>query len=160
MAQVTVTFMNNTDSELVGLKTPSSVGSASGTLVDSTSIIKPVILVETDAATMAASNYFSIGGDFTRYYYLEDKVSVTDSLWRITGRADLRSTYFTALQSCYGVVERNRDNYNMYLPDPSIPVDARKIMTLKTWGNTLFSSKATGTGNKKKSLTMLVLGGD
>ena len=122
------------------------------------SMITPVLKLEESCSNIAASNYCYIT-EFGRYYQIIDKRADENGLYTITCRVDVLSSFETDIEALHGIVSRQRDNYDMYLNDPRIPVGARKVMAIRPWGSTVFTSKATGTG-AKKSLTMLVLGGD
>lgn len=122
------------------------------------SMVRPVLKLEESCANIAGSNYAYIS-DFGRYYQIVDKRADENGLFTITLEVDVLMSYCSDIKSLRGIVKRQKDNYDMYLNDPRIPVGARKVMAIKPWGRTLFTSKATGDGDKK-SLTMLVLGGD
>lgn len=157
---ITVGLYSNTENELIAAKSPTAVATYSGDVRGTIDWLNPTVVIE--AATpydVENSNYMSIDAGNTRYYYITSKKAITGSLWEITGRADLRHTYELAIKASSGIVCRNENNYDMYLHDSKIPTGARKTMTIKPWPQTLFTSKASGTG-AKKSLTMLVLGGD
>lgn len=122
------------------------------------SMIRPVLKLEESCANIAASNYAYIT-DFGRYYQIVDKRADENGLFTITLEVDVLMSYCSDIKQLRGIVARQKDNYDMYLNDSKIPVGARKVMAIRKWGGTIFTSKATGTG-AKKSLTMLVLGGD
>lgn len=152
---ITVNLYHNEDADIVALKTPSLVGDATGEFKGEINYLRPVMVIDSTEAEMANANYFSIGGEVVRYFYLEEKTAITKTLWKITGRADLRMTYRTAIRESSGVVDRNENNYNMYLNDANIPVSARKTVSVVKFPYTnRFSNKAAN-----KSVTMLVMGG-
>lgn len=122
------------------------------------SMIRPVLKLEESCANIAASNYAYIT-DFGRYYQIVDKRADENGLFTITLEVDVLMSYSSDIKQLRGIVKRQKDNYDMYLSDNKIPVGARKVMAIRPWGQTIFTSKASGTGGKK-SLTMLVLGGD
>lgn len=122
------------------------------------SMVRPVLKLEESCTNIAASNYAYIT-DFGRYYQIVDKRADENGLFTITLEVDVLMSYCDDIKQLRGVVSRQKDNYDMYLNDSRIPVGARKVMAIRPWGQTIFTSKATGTG-AKKSLTMLVLGGD
>lgn len=157
---ITVGLYSNTENELIADKNPSAIASYAGDVRGEIDWLNPTVMIE--AATpyeVESANYMSIDAGNTRYYFITSKRAVTGSLWEITGRADLRHTYRSDILSSTGIVCRQESNYDMYLEDNKIPTDARKTMVLRSWGNTLFTSKATGSGNQK-ACVMLVLGGD
>lgn len=122
------------------------------------SMIRPVLKLEESCANIASSNYAYIT-DFGRYYQIVDKRADENGLFTVTLEVDVLMSYSSDIKQLRGIVSRQKDNYDMYLNDSKIPVGARKVMAIRRWGETIFTSKATGTG-AKKSLTMLVLGGD
>lgn len=122
------------------------------------SMVRPILKLEESCANIAGSNYAYIA-DFGRYYQIVDKRADENGLFTITLEVDVLMSYSSDIKQLRGVVSRQKDNYDMYLNDNRIPVSARKVMAIRKWGSTIFTSKATGEG-AKKSLTMLVLGGD
>lgn len=122
------------------------------------SMIRPVLKLEESCAIIASSNYAYIS-EFGRYYQIVDKRADENGLFTITLEVDVLMSFGSDIANLKGIVSRQKDNYDMYLKDSRIPVGARKVMAIRKWGNTIFTSKASGTG-AKKSLTMLVLGGD
>jgi len=122
------------------------------------SMVRPVLKLEESCANIAGSNYAYIS-DFGRYYQIVDKRADENGLFTITLEVDVLMSYCSDIKQLRGIVARQKDNYDMYLNDSKIPVGARKVMAIRKWGSTIFTSKATGSG-AKKSLTMLVLGGD
>lgn len=152
---VTVNLYHNDEPDLIALKTPTIVGYATGAFKGEVNYLKPVIVIETTESEIAGANYFSVGGEVVRYFYIEEKTAITNTLWRISGRADLRMTYRAAIRNSAGIVDRNENNYNMYLNDTMIPVSARKTVSVAKFPiTTNFSNKAAN-----KTVTMLVMGG-
>lgn len=154
MPNITITLYNNTDKSLVADKTPAVVASYSGTFRETIDIINPTILLEASAFDIEGSNYFSIPGAIDRYYYMTGKKAVSNKLWQITGRADLRKTFRTQLLAAEGIVERQENNYDMYLADPQIPIGARKTISIRKFPNgTPFTKGSQG------SVSLVVMGG-
>ena len=152
---ITVNLYHNEDTDILALKTPTIVGDATGEFKGEINYLRPVMVIDSTEAEMANANYFSIGGEVVRYFYLEEKTAITNTLWRIVGRADLRMTYRAAIRDSTGVVNRNENNYNMYIDDAVIPVSARKTISVAKFPiTTNFSNKAAN-----KTVTMLVMGG-
>lgn len=156
---ITVGLYNNTENELIADKTPSAVGSYSGDVRGEIDILNPTVLVEIDSPYDAESaNYMSIDAGNTRYYFITSKRAVTGSLWEITGRADLRKTYLSAIQSSSGIIARNTYNYDMYLQDDKIPIRAHKTFSIYAFGTTPFKGKVDSTHDYNRVI-MQVLGG-
>lgn len=124
----------------------------SGTMRASISALRPVIDVEiSNTLGIMQANYAYIQ-EFGRFYFIRNKTNVLNNLWRFELEEDVLMSYYGAILETNGVVERQRDNYDMYLPDQKIPVDCRKAVSYRKFsGETPFSLT---------SITMMVLGGD
>ena len=93
-----------------------------GSLREESSIIYPVILVESDRIPKDI-NYLHIH-EFGRYYFVDDIVSVRTKLWRIHATVDPLMSFHDQLLTCSGILakgERN-SNVNMMLDDGSFKV--------------------------------------
>ena len=125
----------------------------SGTMRASISALRPVIDVKIEDATTSImqANYAYIQ-EFGKFYFIRNKTNVLNNLWRFELEEDVLMTYQGDILNTNGVVERQKDNYDMYLPDQKIPVDCRKAVSYRKFsGETPFSLT---------SITMMVLGGD
>lgn len=125
------------------------------------SMIRPVLKLEESCANIVAANYAYIS-DFARYYQIVDKRADENGLFTITLEEDVLMSFASDIVNLKGIVSRQKDNYDMYLNDSKIPTGARKVVTLRSWGTTLFTQKANGATHSEpqKSITMLVLGGE
>ena len=124
----------------------------SGTMRASISALRPVIDVEiSNTLGIMQANYAYIQ-EFGKFYFIRNKTNVLNDLWRFELEEDVLMTYQGDILNTNGVVERQKDNYDMYLPDPRIPVDCRKAVTYRKFPTNHFGSGA--------SITMMVLGGD
>lgn len=148
---VSVTLYQNDDNELIANKTLSGGTALTGSMVDPTDFLTPTFTIDCAAATVEEANYLELTGAITRYFYIEKKVAITDTLWQLSCRADVRHTYYYNILGAEGIVCRQESNYDMYLPDGRIPVDCRK--NLNTYA---FSDPFTG---QTRSVHMQVLGG-
>lgn len=115
------------------------------------SIENPVLILEESVSNIANANYCYIA-EFGRYYYITDKTADVNGLWTITCKVDVLESFKNDIFNLKGIVSRQKDNYDMYLNDPKIPVGARKTVAVRKFGNVF--------GNDPKpSVIMLVLGG-
>ena len=109
----------------------STLESCIGSLVNESGLVRPTIRVEvSDPASVEAANYFSISGEIVRHFFITEKRAITNTLFEISGKADLRYTFADAIKSSSGIVARNENFYNMYLNDAKIPVHAQKPMSI------------------------------
>ena len=96
-----------------------------------TSVLKPTIVLQTDAAAIKTYNYMYID-DFQRYYFIDDIVSKNNGIWEISGHVDVLETYKNGIKSNKAVIRRQQRVYNLYLNDPDfITYNNVKIQTLK-----------------------------
>lgn len=95
-------------------KTLASEISLTGTLKDSVDILNPQILIST-STNLSKYNYMYIA-DLGRYYYVKFEI-VKSALWLLTGRCDVLYTYKTEILANKAVIERQENQYNMYLND-------------------------------------------
>ena len=124
----------------------------SGTMRASISALRPVIDVEiSNTLGIMQANYAYIQ-EFGKFYFIRNKTNVLNNLWRFELEEDVLMTYHGDILNTNGVVERQKDNYDMYLPDPKIPVDCRKAVTYRQFPINHFGAGV--------SITMMVLGGD
>lgn len=87
----------------------------SGTLRDSCSILEPVIMIATDSIPTTA-NYMTIA-EFGRSYFIRDITSVRNGLYQISAHVDVLSTYAEQLKACGGIVQRQENDWNLYVDD-------------------------------------------
>lgn len=114
------------------------------------SIVHPDITLETTPGTTDGANYAYIN-DFGRFYFIVDREVLTNGLMRFRLKEDVLMSFHVDILTGNGIVERQRDNYDMYLPDNQIPVDCRKAVTYRKIGDQ--------TPFHDASIIMTVLGG-
>lgn len=136
----TVNLENNSEPVLLCAKTGlTTIESCTGVIIDGTGLVNPQIKIEvSDPANIESANYFSISGDIVRHFFITEKKSITQKLWIITGKADLRYTFADAIKASTGIVSRNENYYNMYLKDEKIPVMAKPAQSLYKFAHTPF----------------------
>lgn len=96
-----------------GGATPSLV--VSGVLKEQSSIINPVVLIQSDTSIMEY-NYAEID-TFKRKYFVTDIKNVRNDLWEVSMHVDVLYSYKDALLQNDYFVERNQYNFNNELPD-------------------------------------------
>lgn len=124
----------------------------SGTMRAAISALRPVIDVEIEDATttIMSANYAYIQ-TFDRFYFIRNKTALNNKLWRFELEMDVLQSFSTDIKNLEAVVERQTNNYDMYLPDPKIPVDCRKTVSYREFPTAQFGLPY---------LYMVVLGGD
>lgn len=115
----------------------SLIALATGTLRESTSIINPVITIDSELAydMIQQINYAHIEA-FHRYYFITNIVSVGYRLWQIDMHVDVLMTYNADIRKQSGIVERQQYAWNIYLDDGSFPAYQKVEVQKKLFSNT------------------------
>lgn len=90
------------------------IASMSGTLREGSSIIDPVLKIQGSLPYNA--NYFYIP-EFHRYYFVTDCVALRNNIYELHGHCDVLSSAGEGLNSCFGIVRRQENAWNLYLDD-------------------------------------------
>lgn len=86
-----------------------------GTLKDGTSLVDPVVLVESSTEPVNV-NYAEISA-FNRKYFIVNITSVRNNLWEIALHVDVLSTYAVQIRQQVGIIAKNEKSFNLYLND-------------------------------------------
>lgn len=89
-----------------------------GVLRDGTSIIDPVVVVETELSPQMVSlvNYATIE-EFGRHYFVTNVLTTVNGLWEIHMHVDVLMSYRNVLRQQTAVLARSESAYNMMLDD-------------------------------------------
>lgn len=151
---VNVNLYSNNENELIADKNPYGIAALTGDIRGVVDWLNPTVLVETSSPyDVESANYMAIEAGNTRYYFITSKKAITNTMWEITGRADLRKTYRSDILQSTGIVSRNTANYDMYLKDDKIPIRSHKTFNVYNFGGTPF------VGGNDNRVIMQVLGG-
>lgn len=110
-----------------------------GTLKDNTSVTNPVLLIDKPTNPIEyAYNYMYIA-EFSRWYFIEDIVSVHNNLWEIHANVDVLQSFSYDIRSSYGVIDKyqNETDSNVYFDDGSFIMDTRKDVQVMEFPNGL-----------------------
>lgn len=134
----TVTLCNNSSPvEKIG-KTLSTGTDFTCALKDNTSILRPTLVLRSDNASLAGFNYMKIP-QFSRFYFIDDIVSLHNYQWEISGHVDVLETYKTQILANQAVIKRQVREYNTYLNDPEWKVYAYEQKIAYKFPSTAFS---------------------
>lgn len=99
-------------------KNISDIATATGTLREGTSILKPVILIDSqlESDILSRVNYAYIEL-WHRYYYVTDMTLDITGLWLISMHVDVLMSYNEQIRKQNCIVARQERRYNMYLDD-------------------------------------------
>ena len=93
----------------------------SGELKEGTSIIDPTVIVEALPSTLAIYNYMEIPL-FQRKYFINDMVSIKNSLIEIRAHVDVLSSFAGQIRSNEGIIRKQENEWNLYLNDGTFKV--------------------------------------
>ena len=146
-----ITLMNTDSPNNMIDKTVTIVADYTGAVARvNLSVENPVLILEESVANIMSANYCYIS-DFGRYYYITDKTCDVNGLWTISLKVDVLESFKYDIYRLKGIIQRQRDNYNMYLKDEKIPIDCRKAISYRKFPSSPFGLPY---------LTMITLGGD
>lgn len=110
----------------------------------SSSIIKPVVEISKERLGNIATFNYAYIPDFNRYYFLVDAVEDIGGVGVLFFDVDVLTSNANAILGLRCQVERQQYNYNMDLPDPDIPVMAKRNLTYRNFASTPFTSNPSG----------------
>lgn len=93
------------------------IQTVNGVLREGTSVVDPVILIESAPANVVANANYARIETFGRYYYITDIKSGPNGLWIISMHVDVLMSYKTAIRAQNAIIARQENEYNMYLDD-------------------------------------------
>lgn len=146
-----ITLMNTDSPNNMINKTVTIVADYTGAVARvNLSVENPVLILEESVANIMSANYCYIA-EFHRYYFITDKTTDVNGLWTISLKVDVLESFKNDIFQLKGIVQRQKDNYDMYLRDDKIPVSARKTVAVRKFTNPF--------ANENPCVLMLVLGG-
>lgn len=112
---ITLQLRRNLSPDNALIKDCPVVYTLTGTLRNESSIIDPVILIES-SDDIHDINYAYIP-EFGRYYFITQIISIRTTLWELHMHVDVLETYNEQIKACDCLVGRSQSNWNMYLHD-------------------------------------------
>lgn len=102
----------------------------SAIMKEDTSIIDPVFIMTGNPATFAMCNYVQAKNLGSRQYFIRDIKTLGNGMIELYCHCDVLSSFETALKTLDAVIERQENDYNLYLDDGSFKVYAKpKVIT-------------------------------
>lgn len=148
-----ITLYTVADDPIVADKTLSGGAAVTGEFRATADVLRPTFTLSA-SSVQNVHNYAYIP-DFGRYYYITGKRYITTGLIELLLYVDVRKSFLLELKLNSGIVDRQENNYDMYLPDNSIPISAKKALQIKKF-DTCFTK---GSESVSRPVVMLVLGG-
>lgn len=132
-------------------KTLSNELEYTGTLKDSSSVLNPAFMIES-AANISDYNYCYIP-EFKRYYFITGIDVMYHNMWAFSCHVDVLMSYSSNIRSLSAVISRQENDYNLYLPDNKLLVEAGKEL------NTIPFPYRTPSTSQGRSLIITIAGG-
>ena len=129
-------------------KTLVSAFNLNGELKEDCSIIDPVIKIIGDVSSMASVNYMYIPS-FSRYYFINNVISINNEICEVHAHVDVLSTYKDEIRAQRAVVSRQEKKWNLYLNDG----------VFKTYQNPYIITKAFSSGFTSQHFVLSIAGG-
>ena len=137
---------NNSEMNRV-TKSVDDLFTVSGVLKDGTSIIDPVIKIESDLSAVTGCNYLSIP-DFGRSYFINNISSIRNGLVEFSCHVDVLSSFASEIRNNTAIIKRQENEWNLYLNDGSF----------KVYQNPTILTKAFPSGFTTQSFVLAVAG--
>lgn len=113
-------YINKDDNNVIN-KNPTQHSIYNIAIKEDVDIMNPVIILK--AANILHCNYAYIDL-FGRYYYIKSIDTLPGGLVKLNMHIDVLKTYSSDILNCEGVISRQENNYNLYLPDNEFKVYA------------------------------------
>lgn len=105
-----------------------------GNLKEFTSVIDPIITIESPINVVCLYNYVFIP-DFNRYYFITNIIAITDTLTEISLHVDVLMSFKDYIKTNLATTRRQENDWNLYLNDGSF-----RTYQYKTVGTYKFSA--------------------
>lgn len=110
-------------------KTLTDIGTElTATIKEDCSIIDPVFIVSGGVSTFANCNYVTTTGLGGRQYFVRDIRTNSNGMTELHCHCDVLSTWAADLGSIEAVLERQQEEFNLYLDDGSFKVYSNPII--------------------------------
>ena len=103
-----------------------------GTLRDGSSLIDPVIIIQ--STTIPTFNYLYIQ-EFGRYYYINNYVNLVNQMYELHCHVDVLMTYGYTIKQNSAIIARQETEYNMMLDDGWFQAYQNPYYRVQTFSN-------------------------
>lgn len=128
-----VKFMKNSSPANYLTKSVSTSKQVQCDLKGNCSILSPVLIVQDLGIT--TSNYCQIPDFGNRYYFIDDIITLNESILEVHLSVDVLMTYKTDILASKAIISRNQNTYNRYIPDPKFTVLSYERIQTKEFPN-------------------------
>lgn len=113
---MTIKLYNTTSEINMVTKELTELATLTGNLREESSIIDPVIIVDGIGSYLATCNYAYIP-EFSRYYFIQNIETVSNTLYRLHLHVDVLYTYRNGIRDNYAIISRNEKQYDLKMND-------------------------------------------
>ena len=138
---------NSSEKVKIG-KSLTDVLSLEGTLKVETSIIDPILIIESTDEKLLKCNYMTIPS-FNRSYFITNIKSVKNKLWEITAHVDVLESFKDEIRSNTAIISKQEKKWNLYLDDG----------TFKSYQNPLVMTQKFPKGFTAQEFILITAGG-
>lgn len=126
MSYSVVLYYNSSNPNKIN-KSITQIASYDCNFKDDIDVENPVIYLSA-GASVDKCNYMYIA-EFGRYYYAH-AITKRGNAIEISGQSDPLMSFKTAILSSPAVIARNPWHYDLYVPDPKLPIEARTVSNI------------------------------
>lgn len=113
----TLILYRNDNERIRVSKQLTTLGTITGTFRGNADILHPTVIVQGEFTNQC--NYFRIE-EFGRYYYVTNPILPRNGLIELHGEVDVLNSWAQEIRRNPAIVERQKTDYNLYLPDSQI----------------------------------------
>lgn len=132
---ITLKLQNCTSDERVVNKTLTDIEIVTVTIKEDCSLLDPIFLLSGQASGFATCNYCTAINFGGRKYFVRDVKTASNGMTELYCHCDVLSTYFAAVENLYAVIERQENEFNLYLDDGSFKSYSDPIIQTKEFPN-------------------------
>lgn len=132
---ITLKLQTCTSDDRVVNKTVTDITSVTATIKENCSIIDPVFIVSGSVSTFALCNYCTVTNFGGRKYFVNDIKTLANGITELHCHCDVLSSYAAAIINLDAVIERQENDFNLYLDDGSFKVYSDPIIQTKEYAS-------------------------
>lgn len=129
-----ILYRNHSEPERM-IKNLTNEQTLTGYLREQSNVINPEFLIQGDPADFPSFYNYAYIPDFSRYYFMGDPVAVRSDLIMLPLSVDVLMSFKDDILSNDAIVDKQRDNGNVYFNDGSWANDSREFYTVKSFTN-------------------------
>lgn len=147
-----IQLMVNYQPDILVDKTPELKKEIDGKVKDGSSVLEPTFIVKAEGTDYNNSNYLYIPS-LERYYFIRNFVQINGGLVELICKEDSLRTFANGLRLQSGIIARQEQEYNTYIPDGTFKAYAYPLIQQKSFPSgfsdepSIILSLAGGTNN-------------